>query len=239
MVPLQICHIGPKTWFATMLSSTRRVFNKCLRTASSNDLRFNDEASHRYGARFSHQSTRRNSREQAIRPGQAVLWDISPGRPVLPRICQVSGRTNLPPESGPGAGLATPQKRARGTHRARGLLRESHRIRCLHGRAEEAATSSSALGTEEVVWNGQSWTGEQGSALDLTANRQNPEALRTICVTRLGPCVSRKRSPGPSSESPSRRAAKNEDRKVPRGPRGGLNLPLHPLLVSHGGRGTG
>lgn len=81
--------------------------------------------------------------------------------------------------------------------------------------------------------------GGAGPGLDLTANRQNPEALRTICVTRLGPCVSRKRSPGPSSESPSRRAAKNEDRKVPWGPRGGLNLPLHPLLVSHGGRGTG
>lgn len=175
------------------------------------------------------------------RSGRA-RWCSGTSRPAVlcsSRICQVSGRTNLPPESGPGAGLATPQKRARGTHRARGLLRESHRIRCLHGRAEEAATSSSALGTGEVVWNRQSWTGEQGPALDLTANRQNLEALRTICVTRLGPCVSRKRSPGPSSESPSRRAAKNEDRKVPRGPRGGLNLPLHPLLVSHGGRGTG
>lgn len=30
MVPLQICHIGPKTWFATMLSSRWWVFNKCL-----------------------------------------------------------------------------------------------------------------------------------------------------------------------------------------------------------------
>lgn len=103
MVPLQICHIGPKTWFATMLSSTRRVFNKCLRTASSNDLRFNDEASHRYGARFSHQSTRRNSREQAIRPGQAVLWDISPGRPVLLTHLPSERTHESPPRVRPGS----------------------------------------------------------------------------------------------------------------------------------------
>lgn len=71
--------------------------------------------------------------------------------------------------------------------RARGLLHESQRIRFLHGSGEEAASYLLALGIGEAVWNGQNWTGEKGPALDLIINRQNPAALRIVCVKRLGP----------------------------------------------------